>query len=106
MENNDVKTLLAKLRDDPVDNTGATAEVLGQVYSYLLAVPKHQSGRIHWFCSRAIPVTIEAASFLLRLFAYDGKEAEIWKGNLNSCLTGCCDCVSSLETIKVTSRTT
>ncbi|KAF9454791.1 hypothetical protein P691DRAFT_804153 [Macrolepiota fuliginosa MF-IS2] len=106
MENDDIQTLLTKLRDDPVDNSGATDRILARIYSYLLAVPKDKTGKLHWFCSLAGSTTNAAAAFLLRLFAYDGQEAETWRGSLHFCLMGCCDCVAEFEKVKKTSRTT
>ncbi|KAJ3568749.1 hypothetical protein NP233_g5511 [Leucocoprinus birnbaumii] len=106
MDNEDVKKLVTQLYHDPVDNAGVTDQILAQLYNYLLNSPKDSKGKLHWFCHRANSTTIGAASFLLRLFAYDGDEAETWKGHLHSCLVGCCDCVTELELIKRTSRTT
>lgn len=106
MENKDINALLANLRDDPVDNTGATDQILAQLYNYLLGVSRDKNGKLHWFCHHASPTTVGAASFLLRLFAYDGHEAETWRGHLNTCLIECCDCVAEFETVKRVSRTT
>ncbi|KAF5360948.1 hypothetical protein D9756_004803 [Leucocoprinus leucothites] len=106
MENEDVKKVITRLYNDPVDNGGATDQVLAQLYNYLLAVPKDSKGKLHWFCGRANSTTVGTASFLLRLFAYDGNEAETWRGHLHSCLMGCCDCVAEFEVIKRTSRST
>ncbi|KAI6122505.1 SEN1 N terminal-domain-containing protein [Pisolithus croceorrhizus] len=60
----------------------------------------------HWFCSRADPLTVEAATFLLRLFAYDSPQVEKWKVKLRTCLAGCSECVKVLGEVKVSSRPT
>ena len=106
MEIEDVKKVITRLYNDPVDNSGATDEVLAQLYRYLSAVPSDEKGKLHWFCSRADPTTVGVASFLLRLFAYDGNETETWRGLLHTCLMRCCDCIAQFEIIKRTSRTT
>ncbi|KAK2465188.1 hypothetical protein APHAL10511_002542 [Amanita phalloides] len=101
---NDVKKLLKFLHDTPIDNTGASDEILGKVYAYLMDVPKSPADRkLHWFCDKADATTVAAASFLLRLFAYDSPQVKQWKDNLSSCLRGCCACVRSIERIKVDS---
>jgi senataxin len=106
MENKDIATLLDNLREDPVDNTGVTDQILGRIYNHLLAVSKDKNGKLHWYCQRASSTTIGAASFLLRLFAYDGQEAETWRGHLNTCFVGCCDCIVEFEKVKGSSRMT
>lgn len=106
MEIEDVKKVITRLYNDPVDNSGATDQMLAQLYSYLSAVPNDGKGKLHWFCSRADPTTVGVASFLLRLFAYDGNEAETWREHLHKCLLKCCDCIAQFEIIKRTSRTT
>lgn len=100
-----MQKLLKSLRDSPVDNTGASDQVLGSVYAYLMD-PSSGHKKLHWFCEKADPTTVAAASFLLRLFAYDSPQVDQWKNSLNTCLRGCCDCVRSLERIKVDSRHT
>jgi len=106
MEIEDVKKVITRLYNDPVDNSGATDQMLARLYSYLSAVPSDGKGNLHWFCSRADSTTVGVASFLLRLFAYDGNEAETWREHLHKCLLKCCDCIAQFEIIKRTSRTT
>lgn len=104
---NNVQKLLKSLHDTPIDNAGASDEVLGRVYAYLMDVPPSVMDRkLHWFCERADTTTVAAASFLLRLYAYDSPQVDAWKTKLNSCLQGCCGCVRSMERIKVDSRHT
>jgi senataxin len=102
-----MQKLLKSLHDTPVDNAGASDQVLGSVYAYLMDLPPSSGDKkLHWFCDKADPTAVAAASFLLRLFAYDSPQVDQWKNSLNTCLRGCCDCVRSLERIKVDSRHT
>ncbi|KAF8630856.1 hypothetical protein AX17_005215 [Amanita inopinata Kibby_2008] len=104
---NDVQKLLKSLHDTPVDNDGASDGVLGKVYTYLMNVsPSSVDRRLHWYCDKADAATVAAASFLLRLFAYNSPQVENWKNRLIICLRGCCECVRSLERVKVDSRHT
>ncbi|KAM6494154.1 SEN1 N terminal domain containing protein [Amanita muscaria] len=103
----DVQKLLKCLHDTPVDNAGASDEILAKIYAYLLSVSHNPiDNKLHWFCKRADTTTVAAASFLLRLFAYDSPAVVQWKDRFNQCLRGCCDCVRSLERVKVESRRT
>jgi senataxin len=103
----DVQSLLATLRDSPIDNAGASDKVLGTVYNYLMGVPtKPPDNVLHWFCRQAAPNTVGAATFLIRLFAYNSPLVEGWKTKLHSCLSRCPECVQGLEQAKVSSRNT
>ena len=61
---------------------------------------------VHWFCDKADATTIEAATFLIRLFAYDSEEVKRWKEGLQKCVTACVPCVQGLEQQKILSRQT
>jgi senataxin len=100
-EAKNVKNVLANLRDNPADTTGAPDAILEQVYLYLMEVPE-----IHWFCKLADPTTVEAATFLIRLMAYESKEVSRWKSKLHQCLSACAACVQGLESAKVASQAT
>src|ERR1700733_6888049 len=103
----DVPLLLARLRDSPIDNAGASDEVLGTLYHYLMEVSTNPSDNaIHWFCPHAAPNTVGAATFLIRLFAYSSQQVENWKVKLHSCLSRCSECVRWFEQVKVSSRNT
>jgi senataxin len=103
----DVHSLLVTLRDSPIDNAGASDKVLGTIYNYLMAVPsKPPDNAIHWFCRQAAPDTVAAATFLIRLFAYNSQLVDDWKAKLHSCLSHCSDCVQGVEQVKVSSRNT
>ena len=102
---NRVETLLATLRDQPVNSEQLDDGVLGEVYSYLMDIPSF-SGDLHWFCEKADIITVDAATFLLRLFAYDSDPVVVWKERLHRCLTCCSSCVRGLETAKLVSQTT
>ena len=102
-----VKTLLTSVRDIPVNTADATDDVLGPIYTYLMKVPPSASDNTyHWFCSRADQLTINAATFLLRLFAYDSPRVDDWKRKLKACLSGCCHCIKGFGEVKTSSRKT
>lgn len=102
-----VKVLLASVRDVPVNTQGASDSLLATIYNYLMHVKSDSNdGTLHWFCPRADDLTINAATFLLRLFAYNSRQVELWKERFTTCMSGCCDCVRGLEEAKVTSKDT
>ncbi|KAF5382581.1 hypothetical protein D9615_002787 [Tricholomella constricta] len=100
----DVGQLLARLRDVPVDTEHITEADLSTLYNHLMHVPSASDNVIHWFCHRVAPETLEAATFLIRMFAYDSVEP--WRKRFHACMSGCSDCVQGLERAKVTSRNT
>lgn len=103
----DIDKLLAKLRDDPLDTNDETERALLPIFQYLMSIPAHASdGLFHWFCEKADPIALEAATFLLRLFAYDSGGVEKWKQRLQLVLKGCCDCVRGGQLAKLTSEQT
>ncbi|KAG9315885.1 hypothetical protein JVU11DRAFT_3534 [Chiua virens] len=78
-----VKALLTKLRDAPVNSADGSDDVLAPVFSYLMKVPSNSSDQsYHWFCSQADQATVGAATFLLRLFAYNSPRVDEWKARL------------------------
>jgi len=102
-----IEACLATLRDQPVNTDDNGRNVLAPIYNYLISIPAEVSdGVLHWFCLKADSVTIDAATFLIRLFAYESDNVTTWKRKLKSCLTGCSECVQGLEEVKVTSRHT
>ena len=103
---NRIQTLLTTLRDNPVNSEQLDDGVLGEVYSYLMDIPSTPSGDLHWFCEKADIITVDAATFLLRLFAYESDLVKIWKKKLQQCLACCPSCVGGLEMAKVDSQTT
>lgn len=107
-DNSHVEKILAQLRDAPVDTAGASDSYLGPVFSYLMKTSSNDqpSGVPHWFCSRAKQLTVDAATFLLRLFAYDSPRVTQWKNVFERCMDGCCECLQGLEEVKLSSRTT
>lgn len=103
----EVKALLARLRDIPANTSDASDEVLVQIYKYLIGVGSDsKDGRVHWFCSRADQLTVDASTFLLRLFAYNSPHVDSWKARMKSCLAGCAECVQGLGEVKFSSRLT
>lgn len=102
-----VETLLANLRDVPVNTEAGSDSFLAPIFTYLMAVsPNRSDGVLHWFCDRAGQLTIDAATFLLRLFAYNSPQVDVWKKKLEFCLGGCCNCIKGLEEVKVSSKDT
>jgi senataxin len=102
-----VEKLLTNLRDVPVNTEGASDSFLGPIFTYLMKIsPNPSDGTLHWFCDRASQLTIEAATFLIRLFAYNSPRVDTWKEKFESCLGGCCNCVRGLEEAKVSSKST
>ena len=102
-----VEARLATLRDQPVDTSDNGQNVLTPIYAYLMSIPPdHSDGRTHWFCPQADAVTREAATFLIRLFAYDSENVKAWKKRFETCVSECCHCIQGLESAKVTSRHT
>ncbi|KAG2010053.1 RNA helicase [Coprinopsis cinerea AmutBmut pab1-1] len=101
-----IDALLENLRDNPADNASASDDVLGRVYDYLIKDVSAKPGDLHWFCDKASRTTVAAASFLLRLFGFDGPLVEEWKKHFHRCLSSCAFCVESLECIKISARST
>lgn len=98
--------LLADLRDNPVTASNTPDKTLGELWSYLMEIPKSADKHYHWFCACADATTREAATFMTRLFAYEARRAEEWKERLALCLSECAQCVQGFQEIKVTSRHT
>ena len=102
--NNHVKHLLISLREKPQD-VEISDNILQDVYLYLMN-KTFLKDEVHWFCDKADTTTIEAATFLIRLFAYDSEEVKRWKERLHKCVTSCVPCVHGLEQKKILSRQT
>ncbi|KAG9227572.1 hypothetical protein CCMSSC00406_0000782 [Pleurotus cornucopiae] len=100
-----VRERLNTFRDTPVDNNGCSDVDLQLIYKYLIEHEATQDAP-HWFCEQASPLTIDAATFLLRLRAYDSESVLVWLNKLKECLLGCAGCVKGLEEAKVTARDT
>lgn len=102
-----VEKLLVNLRDVPVNTEGASDSFLGPIFSYLMNVtPNSSDGVLHWFCDDAGQLTIDAATFLIRLFAYNSPRVDAWKMKFEICLGGCSNCVKGLEEVKLSSKDT
>ncbi len=102
-----VQALLERLRNEPIGSEGSTDSVMKVIFDYLFKVPVAPSdGVCHWFCQRADSVTQEAATFLIRLFAYDSQRVEDWRARMKTLLASCCDCVRGLQEVKRTSQET
>ena len=107
----EVKKKLAELRDTPQTLVGD--EDLRLTSTYLLgSLKKPENGaepplvHDHWFCSQAHEVTREAATFLIRLHAYNSSSVDIWRSQLKRVITRCCYCVRGLHEAEIMSRHT
>ncbi len=102
-----LQALLERLRHEPIGSEGSTNNAMKVILDYLFKVPVTPSdGVYHWFCQRADSVTQEAATFLIRLFAYDSQRVDDWRLRMKTFLASCCDCVRGLQEAKRTSQET
>lgn len=101
-----VDDILKRLRESPADNDVATETLLERIFSALMSVPATPAGQLHWFCDQASETTFEAASFLLRLYGFNGPAVDSWKQGFQKCLSSCAACIESLECVKVSARST
>ena len=102
-----LKTLLATLRNNPVNTTDGSDSLLAPIFIYLMKIPPSTTDKsLHWFCDRADQLTVDAATFLVRLFAYNSTRVDEWKKKFRICLNGCPSCVKSFGEIKISSRHT
>lgn len=87
-------TLLGKLKNTPVGSDLKERD-LQAVYDYLITKDPQPE---HWFCEAA-PYTLvpEAASFALRLHAYNGEQAKKWKTALAKIVSVCSACARGME---------
>ncbi|KZT12026.1 uncharacterized protein LAESUDRAFT_691154 [Laetiporus sulphureus 93-53] len=99
---------LQTLRDAPV--IVPSEGVLTLITNFLIGPPSnnpHVPQRFeHWFCRNANKLTVEAATFLIRLHAYNSPRVDLWRKQLMKCLSGCCLCVREYGAAKLTSRHT
>lgn len=103
----EVSRTLEKLKKEPINTNGMQDSILLPIYTLLLAVPPSDNDVLHWFCAKAKPVVVEAATFLLRLYAYtDNPRVEVWKAKLAGVLHGCCGCTQGFADAKISSRDT
>ncbi|KAG8930710.1 DEAD-box type RNA helicase [Tulasnella sp. 418] len=84
------KKLLEELRNNPVNTGGSTDEYLKKCLDFVDS-KKPRSGPSHLYCSRTTEVVREAATFLIRLQAYQNSQA--WKERLIALFRECLDCV-------------
>ncbi|KAI0720479.1 SEN1 N terminal-domain-containing protein [Cerioporus squamosus] len=107
----EVKKKLLELRDQPV--AIASDDVLRIVSTYLLGSLKKPDSLDnvspkfgHWFCSQAEDLAREAATFLIRLHAYNSSSVDIWRAQLKRVLSRCCYCVRGMHEAETMSRHT
>lgn len=60
---------------------------------------------VHWFCSRATLIVKEAATFLIRLHAYNSPHVPVWKKMCSDVIHSCCDCSYAYQCAKFVCRT-
>lgn len=101
-----VRLKLRELHDHPVNTEGVVEADLILLFTFLMQHNTPQDGPVHWFCSKADPLVVEAATFLLRLHAYSSPRIQVWRSILQRCLSDCAHCVQKLQEIKTTSRHT
>lgn len=104
LQNNDISTKLERLRDAPVAQ--ASNDELLSIFRFLIQETAPNNGKVHWFCSQTQPLVLEAATFMLRLHAYNSKNVVQWRQRLQACLGSCSPCAKRLQDIKETSRHT
>ncbi|KAI0785263.1 SEN1 N terminal-domain-containing protein [Abortiporus biennis] len=102
----EVRAKLASLRDTPAGTQDTSEAILALLYKFLIKNDTVDEKTTHWFCSKADPLIVEAATFLIRLHAYNSKRVLVWRDHLKDCLTNCPDCVRGLQEAKVSSRYT
>lgn len=100
----DVAATLKSFRDTPVSQ--AANSDLQSIFRYLVAENSPADGPLHWFCAKADDLIVEAASFLVRLHAYNSPQVIQWRQRLQTCLAGCSACVKRLQEIKAQTRQT
>lgn len=106
-EHKELEDLLKALREEPVNSDGTQDRYLTPTWSYLMKIrPSASDSALHWFCSKATPLTVETATFLLRLFAYNSARVVEWKKRMSQCLSSCPNCVQGLQERKLSSRRT
>lgn len=111
-DDNIVREQLRSLRDVPQATPSESALFL--VFDYLIGPLPSVSTRPlsssrkhdHWFCSRASELTVESATFLLRLHAYSSERVDLWRKQLKDCLRECCRCARHLQLLKLNSKHT
>ncbi|KAI0648078.1 SEN1 N terminal-domain-containing protein [Trametes meyenii] len=111
LNRDEVKKRLNELRDAPQTQVGD--EDLRLTSTYLLGSLRRPDNLSsvnlafdHWFCSKADEITREAATFLIRLHAYNSSSVELWRWQLKCVISRCCNCISGLYEAEVTSRHT
>ena len=101
-----IQAKLAQLRDAPAGTTDADESILALIYQFLIPDDSLKPKDLHWFCSRADQAVVDAATFLIRLHAYNSARVDTWRRFLRICLTTCPGCVRGLQEVKVSSRHT
>ncbi|KAJ8518486.1 hypothetical protein ONZ45_g4443 [Pleurotus djamor] len=100
-----VRKTLVDLRENPIGND-IDDKLLALIYDYLVKPESNTQSPEHWLCDQASSLTVEAATFLLRLHAYNSPPVDLWKAKLRACILGCSACVKGFELAKSDARLT
>lgn len=109
--NGEVATLLHRLESYSRDPGAASDEIRNKLmqdaFNHLSGPTSSvNSSFAHWFCNKATRVTIECATFLIRLHAYASEFVSVWKLRCADVLHSCMECCASYQDRKALSRTT
>ena len=100
-----VRSKLEHFRDHPPGSQDVSDADLGLLVAFLFQDISSDAAP-HWFCSKADSVIVEAATFLLRLHAYQSPRVEKWRTQIRRCVSSCAKCVQKFQEAKTTSRHT
>ncbi|KAL1748411.1 SEN1 N terminal-domain-containing protein [Schizophyllum fasciatum] len=104
MADGEIANILADVRADPAKYNKPSETILGAIYGYVVKTGPPELSHIHWFCSSASETLREAATFLIRLFAYNSPLVETWKSQYCSCVNECAHCALGVEVAKTRAR--
>jgi senataxin len=100
------KLKLQQFRDHPPGSADVSDADLTLLVTVLIQDDVSKDDIPHWFCSKAHPVAVDAATFLFRLHAYQSPRVEKWRTQLRRCITNCAKCVQQFQEAKTTARHT
>ncbi|KAL1693704.1 SEN1 N terminal-domain-containing protein [Schizophyllum commune] len=104
MADGEIANLLADVRAEPAKYNKPSDTVLGAIFGHVVKTGPPEPSEIHWFCSKASETLREAATFLIRLFAYNSPLVETWKAQYSLCVNECVQCALGVEIAKTRAR--
>ncbi|KAI5896492.1 uncharacterized protein SCHCODRAFT_01200004 [Schizophyllum commune H4-8] len=104
MADGEIANLLADVRAEPAKYNKPSDTVLGAIFGLVVKTGPSEPSQIHWFCSQASETLSEAATFLIRLFAYNSPLVETWKAQYSLCVNECVQCALGVEIAKTRAR--